>query len=69
MEVVSTSNLVSLEKKRTCNFQTMAMNSFVMPYDLMRGWIGKYAYMQTRNVKKCPKKHLYIKQQIKTDQQ
>ena len=47
----------------------MAMNSFVMPYDLMRGWIGKYAYMQTRNVKKCPKKHLYIKQQIKTDQQ
>ena len=50
MEVVSTSNLVSSENEETktaCNFQTMAMNSFVMPHDLMRGQIGSYAYMQT----------------------
>ena len=49
MEVVSTSNLVSLETERTaatCNFQTMAMNSFAMPHDLMRGQIGSYGYMQ-----------------------
>ena len=51
MEVVSTSSLVSWEnkkkKKRACNFQTMAMNSFVIPHDLMRSQMGAYAYMQT----------------------
>ena len=49
MEVVSTSNLVSSETEETttaCNVQTMAMNSFVMPYDLMRDQIGSYGYMQ-----------------------
>ena len=50
MEVVSTSNLVSSEnenKKKTtaCNFQNMAINSFGIPYDLMRGQIGTYAYI------------------------
>ena len=47
MEVVSTSNLVSLEKKKkkkkettACNFQIMAMNTFVIPHDLMRGEIA-----------------------------
>ena len=45
MEVVSTSNLVSLEKKKkkettACNFQIMAMNTFVIPHDLMRGQIA-----------------------------
>ena len=47
MEIVSTSNLVSSEKKRASNFQIMAMNSFVIPHDLMRGQMGTYAYMQT----------------------
>ena len=39
MEVVSISNLVSSEKEKTttCNFETMAMNSSVMPHDLMIG--------------------------------
>ena len=40
MEVVSTSKLVSSEKEKTtttCNFETMAMNSSVMPHDLMIG--------------------------------
>ena len=47
MEVVSTLNLVSSETEKTtaCNLQTMAMNSFVMPDDLMRGQIGSNAYM------------------------
>ena len=46
MDVVSTSNLVSSEneKKTTaCNFQTMAMNSFVISHDLMRRQMGTYA--------------------------
>ena len=45
MEVVSTLNLVYLDTKRTttaCHFQTMIMNVFVMPHDLMRGQIGSY---------------------------
>ena len=49
MKVVSTSNLVSLETKKAttaCNFQTIAMNSFVIPHDLMRGKIRSYPYMQ-----------------------
>ena len=48
MEVVSTSNLVSLEAAKTiaCNFQTIPINSFVMPHDLMRGQMGSYGYMQ-----------------------
>ena len=49
MEVVSTSNLVSLENEKTTttNFQTMAMkSSSVMPHDLMRGQIGSYSYIQ-----------------------
>ena len=49
MEVVSTSNLVSSENGKittACNFQTMAMNSSFIPHDLMRGQIGRYAYMQ-----------------------
>ena len=48
MEVVSTSNLVSSETKKTttvCNFQIIAINSFVMPHDLMRGQIGSHTYM------------------------
>ena len=48
MGVVSTSNLVSSENEKTpaCNFQTMAMNSFVMPHNLIRGQ-RSYTYMQT----------------------
>ena len=49
MEVVSTLILVSSEAEKTttaCNFQTMPINSFVMPHDLMRGQIGSYGYMQ-----------------------
>ena len=45
MKVVSTSNLVSSEAKKTtaaCNFQTMPINSFLMPHDLMRDQIGSY---------------------------
>ena len=48
MEVVPISNLVALETEKTttvCNFQTMVMNSFVMPHYLMRGQIGSYGYM------------------------
>ena len=41
MEVVSTSNLVSSENDKTtkadCNFQTMAINYFVVSLDLMEG--------------------------------
>ena len=33
-----------------------------MSHDLMRGQIGSYAYMQTRTVKKRPKKHIDTKQ-------
>ena len=51
MEVVSTSNLVSSESKKkkttACNFQTKAMNSFVIPHDLMRDQMGTHAYLQT----------------------
>ena len=51
MEVISTSNLISSENEKkettTCNFQTMAMISFVIPHDLMRGQMATYAYMQT----------------------
>ena len=39
------SNLVFLEAEKTttaCNFQTIPINSFVMPRDLMRGKIGSY---------------------------
>ena len=39
MNVVSNSNLVSLETEKritACNFQTMVMNFFVIPQDLMR---------------------------------
>ena len=50
MEVVSTSNLVFSEnekkKKTASNFKTRAMNSSVMPHDLMTDQIGSYAYMQ-----------------------
>ena len=49
MEVVSTSNLASSENEKittACNFQTMAMNSAVMPHDLIKGQIGNFAYMQ-----------------------
>ena len=45
MKVVSTLNLVPSETEKTttvCNFQTMAMNSFVMSHDLMRRQIGSY---------------------------
>ena len=49
--------------KTACNFQTMGMNFFVMQYDLIRDQIGSPAYMQTKNLKKRPKKHIYIKQQ------
>ena len=49
MVVVSISNLNFSETEKTtmaCNFQAMAMNSFVKPRDVMRGQIGSYAYMQ-----------------------
>ena len=49
MDVVSTSNSVSSEAEETaiaCNFQTMTINSFVMPHDLMRGQIRSYECMQ-----------------------
>ena len=49
MEVVSTSNLVSSENKKTttaCNFQIMAIKSYVIPHNLMRCQ-RIYAYMQT----------------------
>ena len=37
-----------MKKKTTaCNVQTIAMNSYVIPHDLMRGQMGTYAYMQT----------------------
>ena len=52
MEVVSTSNLAfsENEKKTTAsNFQTMAMKSSVIPHDLMRNQIGKYAYIQIQS--------------------
>ena len=47
MEVVSSSNLVSLEAEKitASNFQTMPINSFVMSHDLTRGHIGSYGYM------------------------
>ena len=40
---------VSENEKTTtaCNFQTMAMNSLVIPHVLMRDQIGGYSYMQT----------------------
>ena len=77
MEVVSTSKLISSENEKTttaCNFQTMTMNSFVIPPDLMRGQIGGYvciaickheairSFMMAK-LKKRPKKHIYTKQQ------
>ena len=52
MEIVSTSNLVSLEAEKattTCNFQTMNINSFVRSHDLIRGQIGSYGYMQIKS--------------------
>ena len=73
MEVVSTSKLVSSENEKTttaCNFQTMTMNSFVIPHDLMRGQIGGYvciaickheairSFMMAK-LKKRPKKHIH----------
>ena len=48
MELVSTLNLASSENEkiiRACNFQTMAMNSAVMPHDLIKGRIGNFSYM------------------------
>ena len=51
MEVVSTQTWFPRKAKKTttaCNFQTMAMNPFVIPHDLIRrGQIGSCAYMQT----------------------
>ena len=48
MEIVSNSNLVSLEAEKTaaCNLQTMSIDFFVMPHDLVKGQIGSYGYMQ-----------------------
>ena len=45
MEVVSTSNSVSSENERktVCNFQTMAMNYFVIRYDWPNGNLCIYA--------------------------
>ena len=49
MDVISTLNLVSSEneKKTACNFQIMAVNSFVISHDLRRDQIGTYEYKQT----------------------
>ena len=49
MKVVSTSNLVSSEAEKittACTFETVPINSFSVPHDLMRGQIGSYEYMQ-----------------------
>ena len=49
MQRVSTSDLFSSKTRKTTaayNFQTMAMNSFVMTDDLMRGQTVSYAYLQ-----------------------
>ena len=49
MVVVSTSNFVSSEIKKiaaACNFQTMTINSFAMPHDLMTDQTGSSAYMK-----------------------
>ena len=49
MEVVSTSNLVSLEAEKITtarHFQTMPVNSFFVTHDSMRSQIGGYEYMQ-----------------------
>ena len=53
----------------TEHLQTTAstMNSFVSPHDLIRGQRGSYAYMQTKTVKKRPKKHITQNSKIKTD--
>ena len=48
MDILPTSKLVSSEAEKmatTCNFQTMNINSFVMPHDLMRCQIGSYGYI------------------------
>ena len=39
------------QKTTASNFQTMAMNSFVIPHDLMRGQRGTYVYMQTLTIR------------------
>ena len=52
MEKVLISKLVSSENEKittACNFQTMAMNSSVMPHDLMSDQIGSYRYVQIRS--------------------
>ena len=49
MEVVSTSNLARSGAKKittVSNFQTMPINYFFVPHDLVRGQIGSYEYMQ-----------------------
>ena len=49
MEVVSTLILVSSEVKKittACDFQTMPIDSFVIPHDLIRSQIERYGYMQ-----------------------
>ena len=51
MEVVSTSNLVSSEAGKTtiaCNFETMPINFFVMPHDLMRGFLITFNVFMTQ---------------------
>ena len=47
MEIISTSNLVPLENEKTtaCNFEAMAMHSFVIPHDFMKDQIASYAYL------------------------
>ena len=42
MEVMSTSNLVSLETGKTTTAKNLVMNSFAMLHDLMRGQIGSH---------------------------
>ena len=42
MEVVSISNLVSLETEKTTTAKNLVMNSFAMLHDLMRGQIGSH---------------------------
>ena len=48
MEVASTSNLVSsVSEKKTiaCNFQTIAINSFVIAHDMMGDQMRTYVYL------------------------
>ena len=72
MELVSTSNLVSSETEKTttaCNFQLDYAMRGQYEYESKNIQIWSYSqFHDSRNVKKHPKKHIYTKQQNKTNQ-